>query len=285
MKKIFIFELIFFLHINLFCTEITRNELIGKKNQFEINETYYFIEFLNESEFTFHYPYGGYSGKNLKYTLENNKLTLISENGKPFYDDTMNKLLFPTGNTTILYYEENSDDFWCKELFKNEKICLRNFKNQTEVGKECYIDRIKVIKHSGKEFVLAKENLRLREKPDLQASTGGFNYQSYFGTAESFRTGRYTYKGYKVNSFTDYPLLLKGMTVQYEAVTVNQQTIDGIKAPWYRIILKDNSEEGAWPQRFWVFGGYLSEIENPKNPEYEEQLIQSAIEKGILEKE
>ena len=132
---------------------------------------------------------------------------------------------------------------------------------------------------------VAKENLRLREKPDLQAATGGFNYKTYFGTAESFLTGRYTYKGYKVNSFTDYPLLLKGMTVQYEAVTVNQQTIDGIKAPWYRIILKDNSEEGAWPQRFWVFGGYLSEIENPKNPEYEEQLIQSAIEKGILEKE
>ena len=41
-------------------------------------------------------------------------------------------------------------------------------------------------------------------------------------------------------------------------------------------------KRGNWPQRYWVFGGYLSKINNPQNPEYENQLIQSAVEKGIL---
>lgn len=268
-----------------FCNELSREDFIGKKNRFEINETFYFIEFINETEFTFYYPYGGYTGPNLIYTLENNKLTLISNNGRPFYDEKMNKLLFPNGNKTVLFYEENSDDFWCKELFRNENVILRNFKNKTEVGKECIIDGIRVIKHSGKEYVLAKENLRLREKPSLSAKIGAFNYHSFFGTAESMRTGKYSYMGYKVNSITDSPLLLSGMTVTYEAVTVEQETIDGITDSWYRIVLDDNSEEGSWPQRYWVFGGYLSRINNPKNPEYEKQLIQNAIKKGILEKE
>ncbi len=285
MKRVIVFVSLIFLCANIFCKEISRDDMIGKNNRFEINETFYYIEFINESEFTFYCPYGGYNGKNLRYTFKNNKLTLISENGKPFDDDKMNKLLFPKGNKTVLIYEENSDDFWCKELFRNENICLRNFKNNTEVGSKCSLDGTKVIKHNGREFVLANENLRLREKPDLKAATGTFNYQSYFGTAESFLTGKYTYKGYKVNSFTDYPLLLKGMAVKYEAVTVDQQTIDGITAPWYRIVLEDNREEGAWSQRYWVFGGYLSEIDDPKNPEYEKQLIQSAVEKGILVKQ
>ena len=282
-NRIIIFFLFIFSFSTLaFCDGISKEDFIGRKNQFEINETFYFIEFINETEFTFHYPYGGYAGPNLKYTLENNKLTLISNDGKPFYDEKMNKLLFPAGNKTVLFYEENSNDFWCKELFRNENVTLRNFKNKTEVGKECFIDGIKVIKHSGKEYVLAKENLRLREKPDLSAKTGAFNYQTYFGTAESMKSGEYAYKGYKVNPVRDFPLLLEGMTVTYEAVTVNQHTIDGITAPWYRIILDDNSEEGNWPQRYWVFGGYLSKINNPQNPEYENQLIQSAVEKGIL---
>ena len=43
MKKVFIVVSIFFFCINLFGTEISKKELIGKDNQFQINETFYFI--------------------------------------------------------------------------------------------------------------------------------------------------------------------------------------------------------------------------------------------------
>ena len=54
-NRIVIFFLFIFSYSSLaFCNEISKEDFIGRKNQFEINETFYFIEFINETEFTFH---------------------------------------------------------------------------------------------------------------------------------------------------------------------------------------------------------------------------------------
>ena len=44
----------------------------------------------------------------------------------------------------------------------------------------------------------------------------------------------------------------------FDAVTVRQDTIDGITAPWYRIsVMLDE----IYQEYVWVFGGYVRELE------------------------
>ena len=81
---------------------------------------------------------------------------------------------------------------------------------------------------------------------------------------------------------TTLSILLVGMIRSFDAVTVEKQTIDGITAPWYRIGFTDN-DEGA-TRYYWVFGGYIKEVSDPKTKEYEQLFINSAAQKGLLKK-
>ena len=53
MKRVIVFVSLIFLCANIFCKEISRDDMIGKNNRFEINETFYFIEFIRFYFFSF----------------------------------------------------------------------------------------------------------------------------------------------------------------------------------------------------------------------------------------
>ena len=74
-------------------------------------------------------------------------------------------------------------------------------------------------------------------------------------------------------------ILIAGLAVEYDAITSFEETIDGIKAPWYRISLYNYSAEGA-DETFWVFGGYL-EKEN-KEKDYKKLIFDNAKRKGLI---
>ena len=74
------------------------------------------------------------------------------------------------------------------------------------------------------------------------------------------------------------PVLLAGKIKHFDAVTVKKDTIDGITAPWYRV----NFVDEVASMDYWIFGGYVKEIEDPFTKEYEKLLCESAVQKGLL---
>ncbi len=263
----------------------------GIKVDLQIGEEDLFIEFIDKKTYTFYSPFGGHLWGNYPYILEKGVLTLKNNGTKIFDIERLNNLIFPKGNSSTFVYDENYKDFYCTGVYKNEEVILRDFKNQTPVGSECFLNGIKVVKYDkSKSNIIAKENLKIRKAPNLSAETGKFNYSTYFCPAPS-----YVSRHPLGNSFTPYsdyivqdngylPLLLAGLVVSYDAVTVQKDTIDDITAPWYRIAMYDRSDEGT-DEYFWVFGGYIKEVTDPDNPEYVKILVQNAVGKGVLKKE
>ncbi len=280
MKKIIFCFLLIFSSIVLFANDITKADIIGKEKRFQINHSWVYIEFLNENKYTFCSPFGGYLYREYNYTLTGNKLTLEYCDENIWYlGQDLQPLIFPEKKDVTYEWDSEYLDFYCTGAFVHGKTIFINFETPTPVGTECILDDVKVIKQdSEKSFLIAKENLKIRKAPSLSAETGTFNYSSYFNPYWL------TYKDYTITNYNIFlPLLLTGLVVSYDAVTVEKQTIDGITAPWYRIRMFDNSDEGT-TQYFWVFGGYIEKVDDNDNPKYEKLLIQTALDKGILKK-
>ena len=107
----------------------------------------------------------------------------------------------------------------------------------------------------------------------------GMKEDEYRGSGQFNADYESMYEPFKSKNLS---ILLAGMIRSFDAVTVEKQTIDGITAPWYRIDFTDN-EEGA-TRYYWVFGGYIKEVSDPKTKEYEQLFINSAVQKGLLKK-
>ena len=278
MKKIYITIILFISSIMIFAEEISKSEIIGKKNRFQICDTWVYIEFLDENKYTFCSPFGGYAYGKYDYSLVENKLTLEYCDEEIFYKGkNIQPLIFPEQKDVTYVWDSEYLDFYCIGAFIHGETIFTNGKNPTPSGTECTLNGVRVVKKDYRNsFLVAKENLRIRKSPSLNAETGLFNYSSYFNPYGL------TFEDYIiVDNNINLPLLLKGLVVSFDAVTVEKQTIDGLTAHWYRIRMYDNSDEGT-TEYFWVFGGYIDEITKTDNPKYKKQLIQSAIYKGIL---
>ena len=225
MKRFFL-EIVFLLFFLLF------NILIFAQNKgidvdLQVGEEDLFIEFVDEKTYTFYSPFGGHLWDNYPYTLEKGVLSLKNNGTKVFDVERLNNLIFPNGNCSTFVYDENYKDFYCTGVYKNENLILRDFKNKTPAGSECFLNGIKVIKcDKSKSNIVAKENLRIRKAPNLNAETGKFNYSTYFCPAPSY-VSRHPlgksfepYLDYIVQENVCLPLLLAGFVVSYAAVTI-----------------------------------------------------------------
>lgn len=283
MRKLLFCFLLICSSIVLFANDITKADIIGKEKRFQINHSWVYIEFLDENQYTFCSPYGGYLHRKYNYTLVGNKLTLEYCDENIYYlGQDIQPLIFPEKKDVTYEWDSKYIDFYCTGAFIHGKTIFINFATPTPVGTECILNEAKVIKQSGQEKVVALENLRLRERPSLSAPTAYFNYTgmmliNMYSTNDEDRQ----FIANKINFENEIKMqiLIAGLAVEYDAITSFEETIDGIQAPWYRILLYNYSEEGA-DETFWVFGGYL-EKEN-KEKDYKKLIFDNAKIKGLI---
>ena len=297
MKKNIFVVLFLFGFASILSAQINQAELIGKKNRLhfsllgETSDSGLYVEFKDEETYTFFSPYGGYLWGTYNYKIEGNTIYLAVTNLENlFRDEEVNKL-FSSNNPNQyvdFVYDNEFSTFTITGGFRHGNILLSNSKyaKPTPQGTESLIGNYKVIKKSG--YLVPIENLRVRKEPNINSDTGIIVYhyefmcmkENEFGGTKKFNAD---YEEVS-NSYdaTTLSILLVGMIRSFDAVTVEKQTIDGITAPWYRIGFTDN-DEGA-TRYYWVFGGYIKEVSDPKTKEYEQLFINSAVQKGLLKK-
>ncbi|MBQ8384456.1 MAG: hypothetical protein IJX45_04400 [Spirochaetaceae bacterium] len=246
-----------------------------------------FVEFLDENTYCFCSPFGGYLWSDLAYTASEDTLSFSKFSYKnPFNIDELNELFsVDDGNQFVDFvYDENFCTFDYKGGYRNGKVLLTDGQTKTPDGTVCYIGDIQVVKKSG--HLVPIENLKLREEPSANAQTGSINYayELWGMRAEEYRHSNGFNENYILAAEDFYDeknelsILLAGMIKNFDAVTVEQDTIDGITAPWYRICV--DSEEMSIS--YWIFGGYIKEIDNPQTKEYEQLLFDAAVQNGLL---
>jgi len=296
-KNIFVVLFLFGLASTL-SAQIKQEDLIGKNNRLYfsfVGETRFYaiyVEFKDENTYTFCSPFGGYLWGTYDYKLEGNTIYLAVTNDKnPFSSNEDLNKLFSSNNSNKyvdFVYDSNFSTFTITGGFRHENILLSNSKyaKPTPQGTESLIGNYKVIKKSG--YLVPTENLKVRIEPNTKSDTGiiDYNYE-LMGMIEDEYRGSGQFNADYETMFVQYEtknlsILLAGMIRSFDAVTVEKQTIDGITAPWYRIDFTDN-EEGA-TRYYWVFGGYIKEVSDPKTKEYEQLFINSAVQKELLKK-
>jgi len=296
-KNIFVVLFLFGL-ASILSAQIKQEDLIGKNNRLyfsfvgETRNYAIYVEFKDEKTYTFCSPFGGYLWGTYDYKLEGNTVYLAVTNEKnPFNSNEDLNKLFSSNNSNKyvdFVYDSNFSTFMITGGFRHGNILLSNSKyaKPTPQGTEALIGNYKVIKKSG--YLVPTENLKVRIEPNTKSDTGiiDYNYELMGMIEDEYRdSGQFNadyesmYEPFKSKNLS---ILLAGMIRSFDAVTVEKQTIDGITAPWYRIGFTDN-DEGA-TRYYWVFGGYIKEVSDPKTKEYEQLFINSAVQKGLLKK-
>ncbi len=275
--------------------EKSDDTFIGKQNRFllsivgETRDSALFIEFENENKYTFFSPYGGYLWGASDYKVKDDTISFsVMKEEKLFNIEELNNLfsLKNKDGYVDFVYDKDFSTFYFKGGYRNGNVGLFPPNSEpTPVGTVCVLGNTKVIKKSG--FLVPVENLNVRKEPSTKAETGNIDYgfellclteENYMGT-EMFNKD-YSKKFDQHDSNLISPVLLAGMIRRYSAVTEEKQTIDGITAPWYRISFTDN-DEGA-NRYYWIFGGYIKEIDNPDTKEYEHLFFDAAVKSGYL---
>lgn len=297
MKKNWLIITFLFVITSVLSAEIKKEELIGKENRLyisivgETRDSAIFVEFKDDKTYTFCSPYGGYLWGSYNYKIEENTIYLAVTNSKePFRIEELNKLFSSDNSNQFVdfVYDAKFCTFSILGGFKHGNVLLANnrYSSQTPQETECLIGNSKVIKKSG--YLVPTENLKVRKEPNTKAETGIIDYrfefmciidEEYVGTGKLNADYELAFENYGSQNL---PILLAGMVRQFDAVTLEKQTIDGITAPWYRITFTDGDEGAA--RYYWVFGGYIKEVDNPKTKEYEQLFINSALQKGLINK-
>ena len=267
---------------NIFCVSI-------------IGETYdpsLYIEFKDESKYTFFSPYGGYLWDSYDYKINGDTISLsLLKEEEPFRKEELNKL-FSSKNTNQyvdFVYDKDFNTFHLKGGYRNGNVGLFSKDSEpTPEGTICMLGNTKVIKKSG--YLVSLENLNVRKEPSVKAQTGVIDYgfELLCLTEENCRGTEMFNKDYvkKIKNFEPQDnnlissVLLAGMIKNFTAVTEEKQTIDGITAPWYRISFSDMDEGDN--RYYWIFGGYIKEIDNPATKEYEQLFFDAAVKYGYL---
>lgn len=89
------------------------------------------------------------------------------------------------------------------------------------------------------------ENLKIRKTPSLKGELVHIDYFNY---------GKRQY-------IEDRTVVFKGEEYKVLAKTVTDDTIDGITAPWYLIMVEGPAWPDAQTEMVWIFGGYVSILE------------------------
>ena len=246
-----------------------------------------FVEFLDENTYCFCSPFGGYLWSDLAYKATENTLSFSKFSYKnPFNIDELNDLFSVDNEHQFVdfIYDENFCTFDYKGGYRNGKVLLTDGRTKTPEGTICHIGDTQVVKKSG--YLVPIENLKLRKEPSSNAQTGSINYayELWGMRAEEYRYSNGFNENYILANEDFYDeknklsILLAGMIKEFDAITIEQDTIDGITAPWYRICI--DSEEMSI--NYWIFGGYIKEIDNPQTKDYEQLLFDSAVQNGLL---
>ena len=256
---------------------LSMDYLIGSWGVEVISEPLNYVEIAFDDDGTYYIfsPFGGYMGQQGEFKLDGNQLTLYFPN---FRSSQWDDLIFPDGKSSTVVYDYDFKDFYEIGVLRNEKLILRKGVEKTSVGSKCMLKGIEVIK-TEPSGVVATDNLKLRYEPSQKGKEASFWYPMFLTvTLKDFLEESY----YKSDSEQKPShVILKGTKTSYDAKTVKEDTIDGITAPWYRISLFDMDGESIM-QYFWVFGGYLEKYDKTKDAEYNQQLFDSALEKGFL---
>jgi hypothetical protein len=151
--------------------------------------------------------------------------------------------LFDGKKDSVLVYDKSyriSSVVTC--LRYGDKI-LKNYALWIPLGQEYEVDGFVLIRcHSNKSLVEIKEDLKLRKRPDINAEN--VTLKVYSGPTEN-------------DLAATFNIVKAGGIYDFDQKTVKHDTIDGITAPWYRLVIgvSDYSVAGVW-----VFGGYLREF-------------------------
>ena len=263
--------------------ELTPDYLTGKWELEVISEKFRYIYFVFDGtdNYYIYSPYGGYFGDHGKYSVDGNKVTLnpVNEDTKGEVPDWLKKI-WPKGIAITIVYDYDFKDFYTVGVLKNDELLFRNFVEKREPGTKCIYKGIEVIE-IGTKKVVAKENLKLRNEPSVNAEEARF-YYGLLLIQDAYHLDEYSFPEQDEN--TNLNVMLKGLDGNAVAKTVKQDTINGITAPWYLVELFDYDGE-SMPEGFWVFGGYLEDYDESKKEQYKKELNQAAAEKKIIKKE
>ena len=183
----------------------------------------------------------------LKFTGNNYRLGRYGEGGEPFcygtyeidglrikinYPDNIEEWnlkyefnqrifewMFPSENAAEFIYDEDYVDFYVTSCLRNGDKVLKNPALGSPAGEKYMLDGIEVIKYNEREsHIIVLENLRMRERPDINAPTVDL-YVYLTGFDKSF-------KGH---------ILHRDSLNSFDAITIKEDTINGITAPWYHV--------------------------------------------------
>ena len=166
-----------------------------------------------------------------------------------FYGPKVLKWLFDGKKEAELVYDKTYKTYSVVTCLRHGDKILKNYALRSPYGQEYEVNGLAVIKcNESESLVEIKENLKMRKEPDINADTV---------TLTVYREYRNDYGAIVWDEGNTSNIVRSGDIYEYEQKTVKQDTIDGITAPWYRIIVVINDFEAA---SVWVFGGYLKEF-------------------------
>ncbi len=256
---------------------LSMDYLLGTWSVEVISEPLNYVRIAFDDDGTYYVfsPFGGYMGQKGEFKLDGNQLTLFFPN---FRSSRWDDLIFPDGKETSLVYDYDFKDFYDVGVLRNENVILRSGVEKNPVGTKSILKGIEVIK-TEPTGVVASDNLKIRHEPSQKGNEASFWYPMFLTVALKDLLEDSYYKS-DVEQKSSH-VILKGTKTSYDAKTVKEDTIDGITSPWYRISLFDMDGESI-TQYFWVFGGYLEPYDKSKDAEYNQQLFDAAVEKGLL---
>jgi hypothetical protein len=171
-------------------------------------------------------------------------------NAVDFYGPKVLEWLFDGENDRVLVYDKTYKDYSTVTCLRYGDRILQNAMLQSPYGEEYEYNGMKVIKCNRYESsIKITENLRMRKYPDINAETVTLPVYREYLDSEGRRIA------WDFNTKTN--VAEAGNVYAYDRKTVKQDTIDGITAPWYRIMVAISDSDGAF---VWVFGGYVKEL-------------------------
>ena len=219
-----------------------KSNIMGKK--WHLPKEFSACIVFSEKTYDILFAIGGYYCRG-DYDISGNEVIL-------FYPELMQPLfpagsavlewIFQSNNKAAFFYDSEYIDFDCISGLRSNDRMLRNLSNTSPYGQMYKLQGVEVIKYNEQEsMVLILDNLRMREYPDINSQI--LTLQIYMPS---------------VNEVFSSHVVHKNSINNYDAKTVKQDTIDGITAPWYRIVIILNE---VFHENVWVFGGYLREID------------------------
>ena len=176
--------------------------------------------------------------------------------------------MFPNGGDAVFVFDEDYVDFDVHSRLINGDRILKNYFLRSPAGEEYVLDGVPVIKYDKREdYVVMLANLRMRAGPGVSSPT--VDLRVYFSDLNREISGHILHRN-SINSF--------------DAVTVHEDVIDGIRAPWYRVnVILDE----VYSQAVWVFGGYVERIPPDARwnlPEYYRRYYDTLFDLGVIKR-